>query len=269
MHRRHYLALTGAGLTGLAGCAGTSSQPTASATPTPSPTATSTPVPATFRVEAIEAPSPIKTGEQFRLRVRVTNTGDQPGVFETRLNIEAAEGQVSEDGSISLAVDPGETATWESDQVSFPRAVTVTYSLPEYGRHTQQKVQPASTRPEVIFANLVTEWNTFGDVEENEISSARAGEYATVGFRHHYYLHEGTYHIFEQCDVYDASDDRIGSQTFEDEQIFEGSGYSEFEHALSFDTRGWGSGTYTAYVRVRDEVTNEVSRPLDFSFKLT
>lgn len=51
--------------------------------------------------------------------------------------------------------------------------------------------------------------------------------------------------------------------------MFDKQGFSTFEHALQFDTRGWGRGTYTAEVIIRDEIANEVSQPGTTRFQLS
>lgn len=123
------------------------------------------------------------------------------------------------------------------------------------------------TRPEIMFANLVSEFTQYGDVRAKKIESEPAGDVIQVGFRSRIYIHDGTMHTFDQIDVHDA-DRRVGSQTTEDEQVFDLSGYELFESALAFDTRGWGAGEYEASVRTRDEVTGKVSNEERFEFEL-
>lgn len=125
------------------------------------------------------------------------------------------------------------------------------------------------TAPEILFANLVGEFKQYGDVREEKIESATAGDSILVGNRHRYYVHDGTLHVFEQADVWDdESSNHAGTRTREDEQVFDTSGYQLFESTLLFDTQGWGPGTYEASIRIRDEVTGTVSNEAVFTFEL-
>lgn len=271
MHRRRYL-VAAAGVAGLAGCtagdggedSGATSTPTTTATASPTPT----PRPPSFEVIAFDVPSQVKTGESFQVSVTVRNHGEVPGVFETRLDGRFGDKRENV-GTISIPVPAEGRETWKSARVSYETTGSVEYMLPEYGLTATQEIVPASTKPEVLFANLVSDWQYYGDAQENAIESANAGEYIYIAYRYRYYLHEGTIKAFGQVAVFNENDDREAIKTNEDKQVYEGSGYSPFEHAAVFDTRGWGRGTYEARVAVRDEVTGKVSNTVTTSFELT
>jgi hypothetical protein len=127
-----------------------------------------------------------------------------------------------------------------------------------------------STAPEVTTVNLVSEWDDFGDVRDNAISSASVGDQILIAYQHETFVHEGTFHIFKECEVYEVdTGDRVDIQSGEDEQVTQGNGYQVWEGAFVFYTRGWDSGEYRAEVQIRDEVTSEVSNVETTTFELT
>ena len=128
--------------------------------------------------------------------------------------------------------------------------------------------EPEPDAPEIHDINLVSEWEGFGDVYSNAVLSREAGDAITVAFRHLTWIHDGTYHVSEQMRVYDDSGARVDSWFYEDEQLVDGNGPDEWEHAAQFDTTGWDPGEYEAEVIIRDEVTSKVSDPYTETFTL-
>lgn len=115
--------------------------------------------------------------------------------------------------------------------------------------------------------NLVSEYQEYGDVGENEISEVTIGEIAWVGFRYRSMIHDDTNHVFEQVEIrHDGT--RVGLQQFEDEQLVDRTGMSLWEHALQFSTDDWSPGQHTAEVLIRDEVTDRVSEPESTEFSV-
>lgn len=121
---------------------------------------------------------------------------------------------------------------------------------------------PEPPAPRIINVQLVSEWETYGDVADKAIDEVAVGERAWIGFRQEVYIHDGTLHVFEDVEVREQpSGNRVGHRTFEDEQLTDGSGLQMWEHALPFYTDEWSPGEYRARVIIRDEVTGKVSEP--------
>jgi hypothetical protein len=66
----------------------------------------------------------------------------------------------------------------------------------------------------------------------------------------------------------DSTDSRQGFEQDSGEQLTQGTGFTNVEHALLFDTQGWPTGEYTAEVVVRDDVSSRVSDPETAEFEL-
>lgn len=168
---------------------------------------------------------------------------------------------------VSLAVPAGETRTWEKE-FTYDHEYDIHFLLEKYDVEWDIAVLATRTPPKLLEVNLVSDWQTYGDVPANVILSAEVGSEIEIGFRHEYYLHDGTYDITEQVRIFDSDGNRVASQPYTDEQLFTGNGYQLFEHALSFTTHDWGKGEYTAEVLLRDNVTSSVSDPMETTFTL-
>lgn len=129
---------------------------------------------------------------------------------------------------------------------------------------SEEQPQP----PEIRDAGIVSEWSSYGDIDENEISTVTEGEMANIAYQYYAFIHEGTLHLFHQVDVYDDDGDRVDQFTTENEQIFDGNGYNIFEYSVSFNTSGWGTGEFTASIRIRDEVSSDVSETYEYTFNV-
>ncbi|MFW6435700.1 MAG: hypothetical protein ACOCY1_04895, partial [Halovenus sp.] len=126
-----------------------------------------------------------------------------------------------------------------------------------------------SSRPQIESVSLVSEWESFGDLAENQVSSDAAGEQISIAYRYRAVVHNGTFNVFTQTEIHNLdTGDRIDIETDEYEQVTEGSGYQVWEGATFFDTTGWDPGEYRAEVTIRDEVTGNVSAPSETTFEL-
>jgi len=284
MKRRRYLTLIAAA--GAAGCstnsdatttaAETTSEPTTegsttttvTATPTASPTAT--PEPASFEIEW-QTPQRVAVGEIYRISFIVTNTGEQTGTFRSNLQARVdGESQWTDGRQFDQTLEPGESWTYRSPTAQPDQGGEVELRLEDYGEPHSLEVYFESTAPEITDVNLVSSWESYGDALENAITSAPVGDLITIAFRHQAFIHEGTFHIFQEGEIYDlGTGDRIDIQNFEDEQVVDGNGYQTWEGSFEFDTTDWETGGYRAEVQLRDEVTSEVSNTESTTFELT
>lgn len=220
---------------------------------------------AEFETE-VRAPTEAELGEEFDIVVEVHNAGEQAGSFGSTLYVRSTTGPepVSwETVTLSAHVDAGETVT-----VREPLAVdipSVVYYRVGSGGQVRTVDIPGSRAPIIAETALVSDWRSFGDLEANQLDTASAGDIIGVAHQHWAFVHDGTLAVFEQVDVYHDGA-RVDSQTVEDEQIFDTVGWQRFEHALFFDTTEWDVGQYTAEIRLRDDVTGDVSRTATLEF---
>lgn len=127
---------------------------------------------------------------------------------------------------------------------------------------------PEPEPPEILIVNLISDFEDFGDVEENAIQSAAQGETIFIGYRHETWVHDGEISITTEVRIFDAQDNRVAIRRNQGEQLVEGNGPQEWENALAFDAT-WGPGDYVAEVIIRDDVTEEISEPQTGSFQIT
>ncbi|MDS0298240.1 hypothetical protein NDI76_05755 [Halogeometricum sp. S1BR25-6] len=109
-------------------------------------------------------------------------------------------------------------------------------------------------------------WEKYGDVLTNQMSSVGAGGYAIIGLRYSLPIHNGkseelvqvtVYHNGSSVDSQQAGDTQLsGADTTED----------EWEQWFSFDTKDWKTGTYSAQILVRDEITGKNSELEELAF---
>lgn len=128
---------------------------------------------------------------------------------------------------------------------------------------------PEARRPRISDVNLVTAWESFGDVIENEVESATPGAPIGIGYRYKIQSHDGEVKPFIQVEVYDEDDTRVAMEQKEDRQLTDGNDYSDWEGAMHFETRGWEKGEYTATVSIRDEISEKSASSRRGTFDLT
>lgn len=110
--RRVLSAIGGGGVFALAGCAGETDDPETDDADDDDP---ETDDEAVFDVVEYGFPEEVEAGEEWSWSLTVENVGDASGTYETEVYV----GEVGEDrehiGDIALEIDPGETATYESE----------------------------------------------------------------------------------------------------------------------------------------------------------
>ncbi|WP_424017903.1 hypothetical protein ACOZ4N_18840 [Halorientalis pallida] len=124
-----------------------------------------------------------------------------------------------------------------------------------------------STQPEVLTANHVYEWETFGDAGDNAATASTPGVPIMIAGRYRIPVSDGQLDMTEQIQIYDNSGQRIASDSHTEQQL--ASGDSErWEHGLAFQTGSWDTGSYTAEVLIRDNATDQVSEPAEVEFEM-
>lgn len=273
MRRREYLAVTAASsVTVIAGCSGasTDSNPTSSPSNLATGTPTPTPSEASFEVVDVSATDSVQLREPYTIDVTVENTGGREGTWSGTLyrgytvNPESSEWR---EDSIELTIPPGESKTWSSEPVSFIIPTVVHYRVGEEGA-TRRVDIPQSKAPIIEATNLVTEWDGYGDAVDNRITEASVGSTVTIASRYWYWNENQTQSSFKQVEIYDSENSRVAIDTSSSEQLTDSNGWSSWESYLNFDSTGWGSGRYTAVMRIRDEQSGEVSGTGRVEFQL-
>jgi len=267
MRRRNYLAaITGSGASLLAGC--TSSSPSSSpSTQTETTTTSGSP---SFEVVEVSAPGSVAIGEPARIDIEVENTGGASGTWTGDLFVYATYGPEPEDWSeisAQLEIPAGERQTWTSGEIVYEEPVLVYYRLGDRGAETIDI--PGSKAPIMTETNLVSGWETFGDAIDNRIAQTSVGSTVSIASRYWYWAENQTNDTFRQVEIYDAENNRVAIRTDSDEQVTESNGWAPWESYLAFDSAGWGTGTYTAEMLIRDNQNQEVSDVGSVEFELT
>ncbi|WP_277543544.1 hypothetical protein [Haloarcula laminariae] len=286
MDRRQFLAITFAsGTLALAGCSSDSENPDDSdntdgeggtnaddtdSTSTSEPTSSTTEEPASFEAR-INPPDSPSIGDTIAFEVEVENTGGESGTWTGEFAITATRGpeptaEQWQSTEIELDVPAGESEVWSTDEVPIEGPAVIYYRL---GDDDAQSLEiPDSREPLIQTVNLVSEWNSFGDTVENEISEAEAGEQINISSRYWYWAENQSMEAFRQVEIYDESDERVDINIAVLEQVTESSGWGAWESYMSFYTDDWETGTYTAEVMIRDEQNQEVSDKHSVEFEL-
>jgi hypothetical protein len=127
---------------------------------------------------------------------------------------------------------------------------------------------PSSKAPIIDTVNLVSEWESYGDAIDNSITQAEVGSIVNIAPRYWYWAESKTIDVLLQVRVYDENNERIGMETNSSNQLTDSNGWSSWESSVSFISEGWGQGTYTAEVLIRDNQSNETSSAGTVEFEL-
>ncbi len=122
--------------------------------------------------------------------------------------------------------------------------------------------------PEITASSLLTGWQDFGDVLDEQVSGVGKGANAIVGFRYQANIIDGSVDTTEQVRVFGPDDNRVGLEEATDDQLVDGEGRQDWEHALYFDTASWDLGDYSYEVLVRNNATGEVSDTAEGTFSV-
>ena len=76
--------------------------------------------------------------------------------------------------------------------------------------------------PQIETLSLITEWDSFGDVVENQIDSVKSGEDITIGCRFWYYVNDGTVKARHQLTFYEPDGSELGVQNGMTDRLAEG-----------------------------------------------
>jgi hypothetical protein len=116
--------------------------------------------------------------------------------------------------------------------------------------------------------NLVESFESYGDVAENAIQSAPAGQEILVGYRHETWVHDSTFKTTIQIEILDQGNNRVAINQDKEDQVVDADGPTMWEGAMGF-LADWRPGEYTAEVVIRDDVTGLTSEPGTGTFEIT
>ena len=213
-------------------------------------------------IEAIEvsAPESVTVGERLEVSIRFENTGntagtvDEQAFFSTNRNVE-----FDTTADIELDVPAGETATWERSVVPEDSG-----RLRFNYRDTEKAitVEPESKAPRIQQIEVISEWEEFGDVENNAIEDVSTGETVAVGVRYDYWHESGVHNVIFEAVIRDSSGTQVDVLQDRAERLTDAEGWDDWERYVPFSTRGYSTGSYEVTVQLRDnekEVTSEAA----------
>lgn len=234
------------------------------------------PEPAEFEVVGTSGSGTYAVGDSIELVATVENVGGEDGTFDPTLEF-SVEGRdewqtdPEEDAEEPLEIPAGETREWSTDEVTTERQNigTLQFRFADRSAEWELTIEPESYAPVIQNISLVETDEQYDGELVNTLSSAQSGETIKIGFVYEYIMQNQELNVFEQCRVYNTeTGERVGSGTFEDQQIFGRNGYTVFEHGLQFNTTGWGAGEYQAEIIIRDNISGEVSNRETTTFTL-
>lgn len=265
MDRRTYLGVIG-GLTAIAGCSGGSGNNTNESRSGDQNTTTSGP---SFELVESDIPETINADEESTFLIHVENVGDESGSCTGNVEGQKSENSWQTVGGFTKRIEPGSTSEINPTVDAPAETGTWEFRFTPFEKTWMVDVSAENATPEIIKINLISEWDQYGDVNENQIESVAVGEYGRIGARYTVFVHDGTFHVTTQVEIYEESTgDRVFIDSYESDQIVDRAGYSEWENAIPFDTSGWDTGEYSAEFTVRDEISREVSDTKSVSFEV-
>lgn len=134
--------------------------------------------------------------------------------------------------------------------------------------NTDSPVGTPEGAPQIETISLITGWDSFGDVIENQIDSIEAGEDAIIGCRFWYYVNDGSIKARHQLTFYGPDDTQLGVRNGTTDRLAEEEGWEDWEWYERYGTTEDDLGTYRVVWQIRDETNDEVSETAETTFEL-
>lgn len=270
MNRRWYLSMAGAGIVGsLSGCSGSSDPGDENEDPSVNSSNTEPKKEAEFTISESSIPDRVTQPDPLEISITIENTSQVDGEISESASFFTESDYLDVPLSartIDLSIPAGETATWEfSENITGSGIVEFSYR----DLSVEITVEPESRAPRISQAELITGWESYGDVIGNAVDELPAENAGVVGFRYDYWHEGGTHDITYEVVIRNE----MGTQ----EYVFQNS----WERLT--DRQGWGSweaytrefpndaepGEYEATIYLRNDETDEVSDSVTTEFELT
>jgi hypothetical protein len=272
MNRRQYLtATTVSAGTVLAGCSSSDSQQEPNTSngsgdgSTEENTSNSDGEPE-FEVLSLEVPEEITQPDTVECRVEIENTGEGDGTYRGEIDIEQEGVDIAPRVTIEKDIPAGERVTF-SETLDPRFSGFATFIIDDFERELM--IIPETTAPQIEDVELVSEWNEFGDVYENQIDSAQVGEPIAIAVRYVYWHgRSGTLDIFAEYETNAEDGSQVDVSQDESERLTEVRGWQEWERWTPIATTGWEPDSYTTEVQIRDNQTQTVSEREEVSYEL-
>lgn len=223
---------------------------------------------AEFEVQDYEIPEDGKVGESVEISITFENVGDGDGTLDEQAYISPSntvETNFETAPNINLEISAGETATW-NHSFTAENSGRVSFSYDDIEQDIL--IEPASKAPRIQRVELITEWNSFGDVADNAIESTTVGSNAAIGIRYDYWHEDGTHAITAQAVIRDENGERYDILQDSAERLTESEGWGNWEWYLPFSTEGASTGEYEATVQIRDDESEETSEAVSTAFTI-
>lgn len=223
---------------------------------------------AEFEVQNYEIPESGEVGESVEIAITFENIGDADGTLTEQAEIVHSRSVGTNFDTlpdIDLEVPAGETSTWNHRFVP-ENAGKLSFS---YGNIEQDIfIEPESKAPKIQRVELITGWNSFGDVSNNAIESTTVGSNVAIGIRYDYWHEDGTHAITAEVELYDGNGDLFDVLQDRSERLTEAEGWDEWERYLKFTTDGASTGEYEATAQIRDDNSGETSEAVSTVFTI-
>jgi hypothetical protein len=218
------------------------------------------------------SPDNAELGEEITQEFIFENQGNGAGSERIDIYTEINFGQPPEQNDFSEftvepSAEPGEQTTLAPfDPVSYTSPSVIFAGIRE--REVDHRTDiPDSKAPILTDASLVSDWESFGDLEENGIEQVEVGESIEIASQY-WYWRDQRLDVFRTVRLFNENRDRVRITTSSDEQLVENVGWAPFQIADVFDTTGLDPGEYTAEILVEDESSGLVSDAFETTFTL-
>jgi hypothetical protein len=220
---------------------------------------------AEFEVDDYEIPESGEVREPVEISITFENVGDGDGTLEdTALLLSSRQLQFDTVPYINLDIPAGETAVWNHSFIP-ESGGEITF---QYGNEVEQDIliDPESKAPRIQQVELITGWESFGDVSDNAIESTTVESDVAVGARYDYWHEGGTHAITIQAEIENEDGERYDIRQQKAEQLTDSEGWDTWEWHLQFSTDEASPGEYEAIVQIRDDDAGETSEAVSTAF---
>lgn len=221
---------------------------------------------AEFEVQDYEIPEKGKVDEPVDIAITFENVGDGDGTLSEQAEIEHSrrvQTNFETVPNINLEIPAGETATW-NHSFTAENSGRVSFSYDDIEQVIL--IEPESKAPRIQRVELITGWESFGDVVDNAIESTTIPSNVGIGIRYEYWPEDGTHDATQQATIYHEDEQKTVLQG-ETDRLVEAEGWDVWEKFLTLNIgEGASVGEHEAVVQIRDNQSEETSEAVSTTF---
>ena len=223
---------------------------------------------AEFEVQDYEIPEKGKVDEPVDIAITFENVGDGDGTLSEQAEIEHSrrvQTNFETVPNINLEIPAGETATWNHSFIA-ENSGRVSFSYDDIEQVIL--IEPESKAPRIQRVELITGWESFGDVVDNAIESTTRDSNVGIGVRYEYWHEEGIHDASREVEISKTDGGQFFVLEDQAERLVDYTGWEEWEWHSPFSTDGAPTGEYEATAKIRDDIAKETSEAVSTTFTI-